>query len=504
MSFKKYCLVLSALILVILCVACSSDEDGGSNNNNQNNEQTSGDQTEAEPFELSIMLNLHTPEVPSEMLQGLLEEATNTELDIQWIPDSNYDERVNAAFSTNSLPQAFLVKTGQFIQFKDAIRDEQFWEIGPYLDDYENLSKLREHVLANQKVDGKLYSLYMGRPLSRQGIIYRKDWADNLDLSAPTTTDEFYDMLKAFTEDDPDGNGEDDTIGLADRGDLGTFSTIATWFGTPNEWGVKDGEIQPEFMFPEYKEALNYFKDIHSNGYMNQDAPVASKTDQQDMLKDGTAGAYIGSMQDVRSIYEDAKDINPDVEFDVHNYVEGPDGEYRTRSIPGYGSLIMFPKDSTTEEELKQVLSFFDYLMTPEGANLLIWGVEGEHYEVIDGKAAYITDNQAAIDREITPYTPFEIGEPETNGRYEGYYEYEPAEKALELYKDNDGYLVEDPTIGLDSETYTKQSEMLNQIIEDATYNFILGEIDEDGFDDAIEEWKSQGGDQVIEEFNAS
>src|SRR5690625_3769266 len=210
MSFKKYCLVLSALILVILCVACSSDEDGGSNNNNQNNEQTSGDQTEAEPFELSIMLNLHTPEVPSEMLQGLLEEATNTKLDIQWIPDSNYDERVKDRKSTNSLPQAFLVKTAQFVQFKDAIRDGQFWEIGPYLDDYENLSKLREHVLENQKVDDKLYSLYMGRPLSRNGIIYRKDWADNLDISTPTTTDEFYDMLRAFTEDDPNGSGEDD------------------------------------------------------------------------------------------------------------------------------------------------------------------------------------------------------------------------------------------------------------------------------------------------------
>lgn len=70
-------------------------------------------------------------------------------------------------------------------------------------------------------------------------------------------------------------------------------------------------------MFPEYKEALNFFKEIHSNGYMNQDAPVTSKTDQQDMMKDGRAGVYIRSMQDVRPINEDAKDINPDVEFDA-------------------------------------------------------------------------------------------------------------------------------------------------------------------------------------------
>src|SRR5690625_7384457 len=99
---------------------------------------------------------------------------------------------LNTAFSTNSLPQVILVKTDQFIQFKEAIRDDQFWEIGPYLDEFENLSKLREDTLDNQKVDDKLYSVYMGRPLSRHGIIYRKDWADALGLEAPTNTEEFF------------------------------------------------------------------------------------------------------------------------------------------------------------------------------------------------------------------------------------------------------------------------------------------------------------------------
>ncbi|WP_347835768.1 hypothetical protein [Gracilibacillus sp. JCM 18860] len=88
---------------------------------------------------------------------------------------------------------------------------------------------------------GELYTLYQGRPLSRQGIIYRKDWAENLGLEAPTTTDEFMEMVRAFTEDDPDGNGKDDTFGLTDRSDLiyGAFKTVSSWFGTPNYWGEK-------------------------------------------------------------------------------------------------------------------------------------------------------------------------------------------------------------------------------------------------------------------------
>src|SRR5690625_6385072 len=112
------------------------------------------------------------------------------------------------------------VEADQMDQFKEAIRDDQFWEVGPYLDEFENLGKLKDTIVENTKVDGKVYSLYQGRPLSRQGIIYRKDWADNLGIEAPTTIEEFYEMNRAFTEDDPDGNGEDDTIGLADRADL--------------------------------------------------------------------------------------------------------------------------------------------------------------------------------------------------------------------------------------------------------------------------------------------
>lgn len=486
-------LVLLLFVSVFLVVGCSKSEKGS----------TKEEVDSEKPFEISMMFNLHVPEVPNDKLQKLLEEKTNTKLDIKWIPDNVYEESLNSAIATSSLPHAFLIKTVTFEQQKEAIRDDQYWEIGPYLDEFENLSKLRPEILENMHVDGKLYSLYAGRPLSRQGLIYRKDWADRLGLSAPQNVDELYEMIRAFTEDDPDGNGSNDTIGLTDRGILGTFQNFATWYGAPNEWGEKDGQLLPEFMFEEYKDAMKVFKSLFDKGYINTDAPVTSKTDQQAMLKNGTAGVYIGTMGDVESLYNDAVEINPDLEFDVHNYIEGPDGEYRTRGIPGYGSMIMFPKQKIkSEDELKKVLSFFDYLMTPEGANLLIWGIEGEHYEVIDGKASVIEANSDAYEREIRPYTPLEIGEPDTNGRYDGYFEYEPRAKADELYQDNEKYIVSNPTVPLDSETFTKNSAQLTQIITDATYQFFLGKIDEAGFDAAVEDWKKNGGEKVIQEYN--
>ncbi|QGH35899.1 extracellular solute-binding protein [Gracilibacillus salitolerans] len=491
--WKKSVYVWSMFVLFML-VACSDDD-------TSSNEESSTESQE-EPQEISMMFNLHVPEVPEPRLEELLEEATNTELDIRWVPDNNYAENLNTAIATNNLPDVFLLKDVTLDQQKEAVRDGQYWEIGPYLEEFPNLNKLNPEILKNTMIDGKLYTLYAGRPLSRQGLIYRQDWAENLGLNTPTNLDELYKMMRAFTEDDPDGNGEDDTIGLTDREILGTFENFATWHGAPNNWGEKDGQLLPQFMFPEYREAMDYFKSLFDNGYINRDAPVTSKTDQQNMLKDGTAGVYIGTMGDVEPMYRDAVAINPDVVFDVHNYIEGPDGEYRTRSIPGYGSMLIFPKSSVeTEEELKGILSFFDFLMTPEGSNLLYWGVEGEHYEVVDGYAEVIPENQDQYNLEIRPYTPFEIGEPETNGRYTGYYEYEPRAKADELYIDNNDYLVEDLTAPLDSQTWADKSEILSQIMEDATYQYFLGQIDSDGFDAAIDKWKDEGGEQVIEEY---
>ncbi|WP_088102802.1 extracellular solute-binding protein [Halalkalibacter urbisdiaboli] len=489
---NKIFFIITMMVLLML-VACTSPEEG------------SEEATEDMP-EISIMMNVHTPEIPNDRIREMLEERTNVSLDIQWVPDSNYNDRLNAAFATGTLPDVVLMGFQTFIQYKDAIRDGQFWEIGPYIEDYDNLKKLNQEILDLTLVEDKLYTLYQGRPLSRQGIIYRKDWAERLGLSAPTTTDEFFEMARAFTEDDPDGNGKDDTIGLTDRSDLvyGAFKTVASWFGTPNEWGFKDETLLPEFMFNEYKDTLDFFKALNEKGYMNKDFPVTSKTDQQTMFKNGTAGMYVGSMEDVEGLYIEAKEINPNVEYDVHHYVEGPNGKYQVWGIPGFSTVVLFPKTAIkTEEELKQILHFYDQLMKPENMNLLIWGIEGEHYSVKDGKAV-IAEDRKIFDNEVRPYLSLEIGEPKTNGRYERYHSYEPALKAQQLIDDNEDYIIQNPTVTLDSNTQLVDGERLQQMIYDATYKYILGQIDQDGFNDAIKEWESEGGSKMIEEFNNS
>ncbi|WP_166238647.1 extracellular solute-binding protein [Paenibacillus turpanensis] len=503
MNKKQVSLLLSTTLAVSLVAGCAS----GTKEAEQPN--AAGGQAEAPkgPTKISIMANLHTPEVPSDMIEKLVEEKANVDLDIQWVPDGSYEEKLNASFATGTLPQVVYMKNQtSLIMFRDAIRNNQFWEIGPLLKDYPNLSKLDKNVLNNVSVDGKIYSLYQERPLSRQGLIYRKDWADNLGLKAPTNTEELYAMAKAFTENDPDKNGKKDTIGITDRSDLvyGAWKTVASYFGVPNNFEVKDGKIQPEFMNPNYVETLKYFKRLHSEGLINKDFPVTSKTDQQNLFITGKAGMYIGSMGDVVSLHTKMIDVNPNIVLDVQNDIKGPQGTFQVWAIPGYGSATLFPKSAVkTEAELKAILSFYDKLMSPELGNLIYWGVEGPHYKK-EGDKIVPSEDKKLTDREVKAYQALQVGGESSIDMFVPIHTLPAKDKAEKLVKDNNKSLIHDPTAPLDSKTYAEKGARLQELIKDATYKYILGSIDEAGFQKAVDQWKSEGGNAIMEEFTAS
>lgn len=514
MKKKSFSILLTALLTFsVMLSACS----GGNNSSKEKNDPaptTNGGDTTAAvvepeaPTEIKIMLPLNTTDTPPDTIKTELEKLTNTKLTYQFFPADSYEEKLNTSFATGSLPQVtYLKNQATFVQMKESIKDGQFWEIGPYLSEFPNLSKLKPEILNNTKVDGKLYSLYIGRPLARQGIIYRKDWADKLGLSAPANLDELYEMAKAFTEQDPDGNGQKDTIGVVDRNELyyGAFKTISAWFGTPNTWGGKDGQLAPEFTFSQYVDTMDFFKKLRDGGYMNQDFAATSKTDAVNMFTSGKAGLYIGgSMQDIDTLNKDLIKNYPDAVLDTHSMVAGPDGKFAQWMIPGYNNVALFPKSAVKDEaELKKILGFFDKMMTPEVANLMFWGIEGTHYTVVDGKAKP-GDDKELIEREVKGYKDSVIGEAETNGMYQPYNILPGRIHAEELVLENVKVGVADPTAALDSATYVEKGVELQQIITDATYKYIYGQIDKAGFDKEVESWMSRGGAQIIEEYNAA
>ncbi|WNS43195.1 extracellular solute-binding protein [Paenibacillus sp. MMS20-IR301] len=453
---------------------------------------------------ISILAPLHFPQTPSSELITEIERLTGTQLNITWVPEGVYTDKMNTALTTGSLDKVTFVKFTDYNPVKNMIRSGAFWEIGPYLEEFPNLRQLDAAILKQTAVDGGIYGLYTERPASRQGIIIRKDWLEQLHLSPPQTLDELYEVMKQFTYNDPDGNGKADTLGLVDRNDLvyGVFKTLSSYFGTPNNWKIEDGRFIPEFATPEYMDTMNFMRKLYNEGIINQDFALTSKEVQRDKFIRGTAGIFIGSMTDVQRLSIEAKAINPQAELTLINRIEGPQG-YKVWSIPKYNGLYLFSKKAiATEQELKQVLHFFDRAMDKDVANLMVYGFEGRHY-TLDGKGKVILPENTSQLRvyEVSPLYSLMIADGGNKNIMEVAQKEQLTALADQLNKDNEQFLVDDPTVGLISPTYDEKNVELSAIIADATYNYILGNIDADGFAEEVENWRTSGGSMIIQEY---
>ncbi|GAA4845361.1 extracellular solute-binding protein [Paenibacillus vulneris] len=456
--------------------------------------------------DISFMLILNQDDPPQDTILRGLESMTNTKLAISWVPDTIYSDKMVAAIATGTLPKVVQIKAVDVKQpsVVNGIRSGQFWEIGPYLKDYPLISRyINPTIMSNASFFGKTYGIYWERPQSRQGIQFRKDWLNRLGLQEPRSIEDLYEVLQAFTYRDPDGNGKQDTYGLIDRNDLvyGAFKNIASYFGAPNSWGLVAGKLTPDFMTPEYTAAMKFMKRLYDEKLMNPDFTVTSKVQQEDRFIKGEAGMMISNVL-ASSVQYRIQRVTKDAEVDIVNRIKGPQGE-RIWGGSGFGGLFLFPKSSIKNEaELREVLAFFNSLLSEEVNNLLTYGIEGRHYKLNEDRTTIkiFPDTQALREQEVEPYAnalrTFDI-------RYLKLEETsEMQDKIQRMIDDNAKMAVNDPTTVLFSQTQAEKGAELQTIISDATYQFILGKIDERGFAAEIGRWRQSGGDQMIDELN--
>lgn len=459
-----------------------------------------------EPATITWMNMLHTPTTPTGDIQKLIEEKTNTKIKFSWVPDASKEERINTALASTSLADIVSLTILENASVRNALKAGMFWEVGPYLDEFPNLGAISEEQRRAASIGGKLYGVPFLKDVARNGVVIRKDWLDKLGLEVPKTTGELMAVAKAFTEQDPDGNGKKDTYGFIDRSDLiyGAFKTLSSYFGTPNYWEVsEDGKFTPEFETEGYLKTMDYMKELYVNGYINQDFAVTAKKDQQDGFSQGKAGIYVGALFDGKNLLNNAIGIQDGMEIALVNDITST-GNESDRAIwagnGGIGGLLAFPKSEVKDEaELKRLLKFVNDLMDEEIFTLMTYGIEGVHYTV-DADMAVTILNQNKWEQEVQPFSSSRPKEP-------GYkiHDADPLKiKAAALILDNEKYAVYNPAYSLESETYTTMGSELQKIITDATYKYILGSLDLNGFKAEVEKWKQSGGSKIISEYEAA
>jgi putative aldouronate transport system substrate-binding protein len=436
----------------------------------------------------------------------IVEEYCNVKLKIDWVPSTTYDEKMNLVLASGSLPMVMIASNNKVPSIVKAVRDGAFWEIGPYLKEYGNLGRANPITLWNSSFDGKIFGLYSDRPLGRNGIIYRADWLKKLGLSEPKTIDDFYKMLVAFRDRDPDGNGKNDTYGMVVpyvKNNPIVFKNMLPWFGGPNEWGVwSDGTLQPAHLFPEYMDCLKFWKKMYDEKLINEDFAVLDPNKWNDPIVQDRAGVIVdvvnSKSSQLNQIFEAQK---PGALMDVMGAVAGPRG-LRSMATSGFGSIFLFSKSAIRDlATLKKVLAFENLLGDKKMQDTCSYGVLGKHYQLIEGfvRTNPVTDttypkNDFNDLNQILSFIPPENMTAREQKPYVAKYE--------QVMRDNVKIVVGNPAAPFASPTQGTKGAQLDTIIMDAHINFIVGKIDLKGWNDAIALWRASGGDQVIKEIN--
>ncbi|WP_407427938.1 extracellular solute-binding protein [Treponema sp.] len=383
--------------------------------------------------------------IPTEWVgYKIVKDKLKINLKLTALPSSEGDQdtKVNAAAAAKSLPDLCMVSDAVFQKLVDqkliAPVDKLYAKMP------NRTSKLYDKdSRAFTTVKGKSYGLAQpGSIVRNEGVLIRKDWLDKLGLKVPKTTDEFFNVMKAFTEKDPDGNGKNDTYGYgaflelsATNEGLGRrLDPIFGAFGVAGTWNLASAKTAGlNINKPEYYDAMVYMKKIVDAGVIDPNWMAYKKDDFRAAWKQGR----FGIMREQNAAYASQSNYTPfdnnfpDGEWIVIDPPVGPKGKSSCGTYTqAYRTYVVSAKAAKEGKEDK-IAELLEWMSSDEGYYLLGWGQEGVNY-VFDAKGVPTVNgipdpSKAYTESTMIPYTQlrnmvYYNGDVELAARYPTWY----------------------------------------------------------------------------------
>lgn len=235
--------------------------------------------------------------------------------------------------------------------------------------------------------DGEIYGVFNK---FEQGTLptVRADWLENLGLSEPKTLDDYYDVLKAFTFNDPDGNGKDDTYGMAIGYTLYDISSLFGAYGVVRGYAYDErGNLYSPYATDAAIPVYEFLARIYREGILEPNFITNKSSNFRDLFMTGKAGMTFYWAAWVGLFNQQVKAENPDSPFKARALTppEGPGGIY---CRAGGDGLMAIPKLSENKDEAFKVLEFWH---TEEGNLLSTLGILDHDY-TLNGDTYTLTE----------------------------------------------------------------------------------------------------------------
>ncbi|OXM83471.1 extracellular solute-binding protein [Paenibacillus rigui] len=254
-----------------------------------------------------------TPE--SNQYTKYVKENLNIDSKMTWqaAKGKDYDQKVNLSIASNDLPDTMIVNDTQLRQMVKAGQIADLTEV------YNKFaSPTMKSIIDTTKGQAMKAVTFNGKMMAIPNVTaeadmvhmmwIRKDWLDKLGLEVPKTLDDLEKVAKAFVEKDPDGNGKADTIGITgpqlgglinanfitpNNNNYGFDPIFSAFHSYPGFW-VKgaDGKAIYGSIQPETKQALAKLSELYAKGLIDKEMGV--RKDASELIKSGKSGIWFG------------------------------------------------------------------------------------------------------------------------------------------------------------------------------------------------------------------
>jgi len=354
---------------------------------------TSAATVKSDPVPLDILCTDNADPLPSYNtgLEGInqIAELANVTITFNAVPFDQFETIYASIMASKERPD---IVAGLYTDLRKAYNGGLIIDMKDALEQYApNTTKYFEEERPDVKAiitqyDGKIFGLPIVVTDEDYGecFMIRQDWLDKLNLEIPTTYTELLDVLRAFRDQDPNGNGKQDEIPTT-MSSSGINTLYPAMFGlhTKQDFDVKDGVAIAPFTQTEYRDLLRYMKGMYDEKLLDNGFTAQTGDQISSMLVNNLVGFYATWMPVVAM--KNAE--NPDAHWVPMLIPDGPNGtSYFEKQTSTTGNTVI----TTGCENVEAAMTFLDMLYaSPEGRMMSNYGVEGVTYTMVDGKPQY-------------------------------------------------------------------------------------------------------------------
>ena len=544
---RPLALLMAAAILGSTLTACGGGSDSGTNGSDSAVEGLAEDMalTDAPAEEITLPIStdglelsffaMPEPVITSKM-KGYSEMTVHqtaeelTGVHINWREESYTDpkQKMNLMFSTGDTEDIVWDAWKHASGGPKKLLDEGLIvSLNPYIEKYApNLKKLLQETpgLLEQisTDDGRIFMFPTIRldPITRanSGFAIRKDWLDRAGLPVPETIDEWYTMLKTFQDMDMNGNGLKDEcfVSMGFEKTSQSMDNFAVAYGlvAGTDLYVKDGQVKYGAYEPEFKDFVAEMAKWYSEGLLDPEFSTQDSKQFDSKMVNDMGGAYYGSLSGNMGKFITARSDDSEYDLVPAPMPKAPDGKVHT-GISGYGQMVPHGASiCSTNENIVETVKWLDWHYSEEGTALYNWGIEGQSYEVVDGKKQFtdlITNNPDGLSKDeadaryaggVLTQMPI-VEDPEVFLALKSL----PQQKAAsQLWCQADTSWLLSP-LYFDSETTTENANIMSEIktyVAEQFNKYVMGIESMDTFDQFQQQLKNMGIETVLANYQAS